>query len=246
MRKLKDYFQIQFDNESILKINRNDGIVSILYYIYYLSFIYLFGLFYIKMKPYIYTSGFSKEFTAFVYYIPVPILTLLPLAFILKFRKQSFASIGIKKDKILRSLILGFTYSLPVSVPFFIYSLYQGSRLNLNIFDLFWLFLYYFICIAFVEEVIFRGYIQTRIQTIIKNKWLSIYTVGLMFAFMHVPFQMLIANMSFIQFLLNDYIHLIITGLYHIYFVYIYTRENHILAPTLTHAVINFTPHLFV
>lgn len=249
MRKINDYFQIRFDSESIFTMNRNDGILSILYYIYYLGFLYLLGLFLLKMNPDItnFAFGFSNnELARFVFYIPVAILSLLPLVFILKTRKQPLASIGIKKDKILRSLILGILYSLLINLPTVIYAILQGYRFNSNIFELLWLFLYFLICIAFVEEVIFRGYIQTRIQTIIKRKWISIITVGIMFAFMHIPFQMLMANMLFGQFLLYDYKHLLMTGFIHIYFVFIYTRDNHILAPTLTHAFLNFIPNLFI
>ncbi len=246
MRKIKDYFRIRFNNEDIVRMNRYDGIISIAYYVYYLGFIYLFGLFLFKVGPNIYIFDFSKQFSKFIFYIPVAFLSLLPLGVIIRFRKQALASIGIKKDKILRSFIFGILYSLPFNLPTIIYVLFHGIRINSNFFDLLWLFLYFFICIAFVEEVMFRGYIQTRIQTIIKNKWMSIIIVGIMFAFMHVPFQMLKVDMSFGQFLLYDYKHLIITGLLHIYFVYIYNRDHQILAPTLTHALINFIPNLFV
>jgi hypothetical protein len=111
--------------------------------------------------------------------------------------------------------------------------------------DALWTFLYFLICIAFVDELTFRGFIQTRIRGIIKNKWLSIIIVGLMFAIMHIPFQMLKAKLPLIPFIQMDLGHLISTSILHIYFVYIYTRHNNIIAPTIAHALVGFVPYIF-
>ncbi|WP_411835355.1 CPBP family glutamic-type intramembrane protease, partial [Paenibacillus barengoltzii] len=41
--------------------------------------------------------------------------------------------------------------------------------------------IYYIVIIGFAEEVIFRGYLQTRIFTLISNKYLAIFTGSFMF-----------------------------------------------------------------
>lgn len=76
---------------------------------------------------------------------------------------------------------------------------------------------------------VFRGFIQTRIRGIIKNKWLSIVGVGVMFATMHIPFQMLKENISIIEYIQQYYKFLIFASILHIYSVYIYTIQDIII-----------------
>lgn len=239
---------LSFDQEIKNKISENDGIHSIIYYLYYLLILFLFGLLIMNTQI---TQILGKNFTSgslfrFIFYIPISIISVLPIFIILKFRNQGLTSVGIKKDNIFENIIIGIIGAIPISILNIIGAISEGKILNPNIFDWIWTFLYFLICIAFVEELIFRGYMQTRIQNLIKNKWTSIIMVGVLFGLMHVPFQMLMANMGPIEFLINDIGHLINTTILHIYFVYLYTRDNNILAPTIAHAIINFSYNIFV
>lgn len=46
---------------------------------------------------------------------------------------------------------------------------------------------YLLVFVALMEELVFRGYIATRLYGTYKNKWLSIATVGMMSAIIHIP-----------------------------------------------------------
>lgn len=85
---------------------------------------------------------------------------------------------------------------------------------------------------------------QSRIFTLIRNKYAGILVVGFMFAIMHIPFQMFNAQMGFINFVMYDYPHLLITWVLHLYFVYLYTRNNELIAPVIAHTLINFVPSI--
>lgn len=63
---------------------------------------------------------------------------------------------------------------------------------------------------------------------------------------MHIPFQMMQANMPLVEFIRHDMKHLIMTAITHIYFIYIFTRDNNVIAPTITHAIFNFCRLMFI
>ncbi len=244
MRYINRLFSVNFDNET--KMSKLDGILAIIYYLYYNIIIYLFGLIFLKTDlPYKFSIYFSNKFLyKFIFYIPISILSILPIIIILWYRKQKFKTIGIKFNKLLQSLLIGVIGGIPFILPYILGFFKHNKHFQYNPFDTFWYFLYFFICIALVEEISFRGFIQTRIQGLIKNKWLSIFVVGIMFGFMHIPFQMIKANMSFIEFVSLDKYHLITTALIHVYLVYLYTRNNNILSSTISHTLIDFIPSI--
>lgn len=232
-------------NEYRDEFNLLDGLLAIGYFFFYMILLFLFGLLMFKTDIYSRFNFFeNKNLNKFIFYIPISLITILPIIVIMYLRKQSLASIGIKKKNILKSIFLGILFALPFALPTIIIGINKGYEFA-NIVVMIWEFLYYLLCIGFVEELVFRGFIQTRIRGLIKNKWLGIVIVGLMFGLMHIPFQMLKANMSILQFIQQDIFHLITTMILHIYFVYIYTRDENIVAPTLTHTLINFIPYIF-
>ncbi len=230
------------------KISHIDAIISILYYIYYMIAIYMFGLVIFKTLIYIDLSIYfdNQRFFRFLFYIPHTIIILLPIFIILKLRKQSITTIGIRRGKILKSIFVGLIGSIPLAALGTIGPILNGKVLNINIWDNIWTFLYYLICISFTEELAFRGFLLSRIQELIKTKWISIIVVGIMFGLIHVPFQMIKEKMSIIDFILYDLSHLIITCIMHIYLVFLYNRDKNIIAPTIAHAIMNFSAALFI
>lgn len=247
MEKIKNIFKLEFNEEDIQAMKPLDGILALLYYLFYMVLISCFGLIMFNTDIY---SRWGKYFTnmsmyKFIFYIPITVLSILPAILIVYLRKQSISSLGIRKTKIIKSIFLGVIFSLPFLIP----NIINGIANNHNFRDiesLMWEFLYFLICIGAVEEVIFRGFIQIRIRGIIKSKWLSIFIVGILFSILHIPFQMMKANMSLIEFILYDMSHLINVMIIHVYIVYLYTRDNNLIAPIIAHTLINFGGQLFM
>lgn len=243
MERTKNIFRINFHQD---EMNFIDGMLAIIFYFFYMALIYLFGLLKLKTDLYFNLSQYftNKYFYKFLFYIPLTIISIAPIIITVYIRKQSLSTLGFIRTNTLKSILLGVLFALPFTSIDIIYGITHNYRL-INMEDALWTFLYFLICIAFVEELTFRGFIQTRIRGIIKNKWLSIIIVGLMFAIMHIPFQMLKAKLPLIPFIQMDLGHLISTSILHIYFVYIYTRHNNIIAPTIAHALVGFVPYIF-
>lgn len=240
--KINDYTNLE------LQITKKDGIYSIIYFLYYMLTILLFGLLLFKTQIYknLGSNFSSKPFFRFLFYIPFVIIEILPIFIILKIRNQSISSIGLKTNSTIRSILIGVIGSIPFSILNMIGPISSGMKINPNFFDLLWTFLYFFICIAFSEELAFRGFLQTRIQGLIINKWLGMVVVGLLFGFMHIPFQMLKANMSLVDFILSDMSHLITTCVIHIYLVFLFRKSNNLIAPIVTHTIMDFSYAMFV
>lgn len=247
MGKIENIFKVEFKEEDIQDMKPLDGILALLYYLFYMVLLYCFGLIMFDTDLFIRWAKYfaNMDMYKFIFYIPITVLSILPAILIIFFRKQSVSSLGIRKTKVMKSIFLGIIFSLPFLISNNINGIINNYNFR-NIESLTWNFLYYLICIGLVEEVIFRGFIQTRIRGIIKNKWVSIFVVGFMFSILHIPFQMLQANLSLIEFIQHDMPHLINLVIIHVYFVYIYTRDNNLIAPIITHTIINFSNHLFM
>ena len=245
---IKKIFRIRFEENAMKTVNKRDGLYGILFFFYYMVMVYLYGmlLYHTDIYRNLSASFNSRTFFRFLFYLPYTVVSILPIFIILLFRRQGVGTIGIKKDKIGKSILLGIIGSIPFAAMNVTGQIQSGKSLNPNPSDWLWTFLYFLICIAFAEETVFRGFLQTRIYGLVKNKWAGILLAGALFTLIHVPFQMVQANMSIIDFVRYDMQHLITTWFIHIYLVYLYTRDNSIIAPTIAHAIMDFSYEIFI
>lgn len=254
--KSKNIFKVNFD-ESVKDFGSKDGIISMIFCFYLMIIVCLFILFVFKAGIYWNSVG-SFGFYRFVFYLPIVAIELVPVFIIIKIRKQSIKSIGIKTNKIFKSIFLGIIFSIPFILLPIISAVNQGKKI-MDFKSLIWAFLYFFFEIAFVEEIVFRGFIQTRIQGMIRSKWLSIIVVGIMFALSHIPVQVIsdsisegmplgkfIINSSNIDNLVSLAFNLADKCAVHIYLVYVYTRDNNIISSTVTHTLIDLIQVIFI
>ena len=94
---------------------------------------------------------------------------------ILKVRKQGIETIGLRKGNIKLSLIMGIVLAV----------------------------ILYFFTVGLVEEVMFRGYIETRLHGYTKRIYIDIILTGILFLLMHYPFRIVAYNMSFWDLITN-------------------------------------------
>ncbi len=65
-------------------------------------------------------------------------------------------------------------------------------------------FIYFFIAVALSEEISFRGFIQPRLYPLVKREWLAVLFGGLLYVFMHYPYQMEVRGMTAAQYWPNS------------------------------------------
>lgn len=243
---IRPAFSVDFENDRF-RYDRKDGVMAVAYAFYLMAYLYLVGwlMFQTPVDRTLSALFSDRRIYGFLSYIVIDFFELLPIFIYLKIRKQKFRSLGFKKEKIIKSILLGALFSFPFVMPTIVQWVGQGRRYG-DSSVLVWQFFYFFLEIALVEEIAFRGFIQTRIQGLIKNKGLGILAVGFLFSMMHIPFQMQVYHMSLVSFVAQDAVHLAITFGMHLYFVYLYTRDQNILAPAIAHTLIDYIQNVFV
>ncbi len=127
---------------------------------------------------------------------------LIVFAF-LSVRKQGIDTIGLKAGNIKLSLVMGLVLS---AILFFCNCLsniiFEGQqflpidKIVVNIF--------YFFTVGLSEEVMFRGYIGTRLCGLIDNVYVATLLTGLLFVLMHFPFRMVAYHMTFMELAANS------------------------------------------
>lgn len=153
-------------------------------------------------------------------------------------------SVGFTFRKLKESCILGLIVSLILVIVQIVLGLIQG-RIFTNPLNLIRNFFYYFLQIALVEELIFRGFIQTRLFGFKWNKVITILVGALLFMSFHLPFQVVVSGTPLFAYLANNYVTLLFTMLWHVVFYYLYARFDNLAAPTIFHTFMNWSNYIF-
>ncbi|XMB87134.1 CPBP family intramembrane glutamic endopeptidase [Mycoplasmatota bacterium WC44] len=225
-------------NEYITQTKRYDKVdrlLSIIMAIYFCILLYIYGFGYLG----------KHDVYAVISKIPTFILTVIPIGIILYIRKQSLTSIGFNKTNLSKSLVLGLVIGGVILTLTFVIGFLQGKTFNTSQ-NLLRGIPHYLIEIGLTEEILFRGFIQTRLFTLSNKKLVSILFVALLFMLMHIPFQMLIRGMGFFEFISYRWITLLFQFTWHFIFTFLYTKYNNIAAPAVIHFATNYSGIIFV
>lgn len=232
-QKIKRFFKTdEAYNDDLKKYTKTDGMIAILYYLVFMITYYLMGRVYAEKQIYL----------GIVCNIGLAILSIL----LVLIRKQKLRTLGLTLRKQKQAVIFGTVLGLIlVFVNNVIPAILSGSQFT-RISNLLYNTFYYFIIIAFVEEIAFRGFIQTRIYGLIKNDLIAVIVVSLMFSFMHIPFQMALSATNLVTFLANNVIWLLLLLLWHIIFNFLHRKNNNIITNTIFHGFMDWGSSLFL
>ena len=212
-------------NDNLKKYTRKDGLLALLLFAIiiimyaFLGFLYKNNSF---VKDNIKVIGCLFNFL-------IIIVTIL----LVKLRKQGLDSIGLKGRWKL-SIILGGLLALFYFYCNCLYHLINGEKL-VSITSILFSIVYYLL-VAVCEEFVFRGFIGTRLNGLIKNKYIVIIVTGLLFVVMHFPYRMIAANMSISDFDIGWLIDLFNT---HLILSFIYMKTNSIYGSVIPHWISN-------
>ena len=177
-------------------------------------------------------------------YLGVPVnLALMILPVLLCLRRLSAAGLSLRNlgRSLLAAAIPGVLYLLLFGIIPGILSrspLLPAGRILYNLF-------YYFIVIAMSEEIGFRGFIQPRLMPLLKREWLCILAGGILFVFMHYPFQMAARGMRFAEYLPRFLENAPMQLLLHFVFTWYCRRYGSIFGSTLLHGCVDMTMGIF-
>ena len=227
---MKNFFKADASySETLQSCTIRDSFIAITYYLFHLALMYMAGMIFVKTNI----------------YIGIPaclLLTLIPVIIC----RHNLSSIGINKRNlkpaIIISCILGFLFLILYAIVPGIINHNQWLPIQEIAYNIF----FFFVVIGLSEEVAFRGFIQPRLTPLFKKEWLTVVVVGVLFVFMHYPFQMATRNMSFVE-----YWPLFISAapfqfISHFVFTWLFRRYGNIFGSTILHGFINLTTGLFV
>lgn len=232
MKAIKGFFEI--DERYKLTVNnyaRIDGAFAIIAYLLMMFVYYIIGGVYAQKS-----LNLANQVNL--------LLAVLCVIYILV-RNQTMESIGFGKRNLIKSIKLGIIFGLTIFLINLIPGIFSGRQFN-SISKLGSSFVYYFIIIGLVEEIFFRGFIQTRIYGLCKKPIMAISITAFMFMSMHIPFQMGLAQMDLLTYVSNNFVTLIFTFGWHIVFNFMYAKYNSIAAPLIFHTIMNWSNYLFV
>jgi membrane protease YdiL (CAAX protease family) len=175
----------------------------------------------------------------------VNLLSIVICIAIALLRKQKLKTVGFTLNSFSRALVVGILWGVAVSMVNIIPAIVSGGKwVGLN--RLLWNIFFYLIVIGLQEELIFRGFILTRLHGAIKSEAIVATVSGLMFALMHVPYQLFIRTGGNVAaFFLDNSFWLLTTFAWHFLFYFLYRKYNSLTAPTLCHFLMNFSNTLF-
>lgn len=192
--------------------------IAVLYYIVYMLGLLLMGILYQK----------QSVFRRWPYYI-----LFLVCFFIVLVKDKSLGSLGFTKEKLKPNLLISlvivlFTFGTSVILyPEHFVQLVQET-------------IYYVFEIALVEEVIFRGLLQSYLFGSEAPRRLVFAIGAVMFSLSHLPFQMYLHNDVSWGYVMGAMPQLIYTFLFHLFMCWITEKRKDILIPVALHYVTNY------
>ena len=232
MNKLVNFFKTDPSyKQEVSRYKPADGVLAVMVFIVLMLFYYLMGL--LQAKANIYLG------------VPVNLLFIALCAFLVLIRKNGLTSLGFKKKNAGKSALTGLVLGVLLILGNAFIRL-SGGQTFAPVDVIISKFFYFLVVIALMEEVVFRGYIQSRLFGLLRHNAVATGVAGILFTLMHIPYQMGAAGQDLVTFCQNNWWWFITLFIWHLVFTYLFRRFNSILAPTIFHALMDWSNILFV
>lgn len=165
-----------------------------------------------------------------------PIIWLLPTFWLVrKIEKEKFASLGLTKKNIFPALYWGIGLGVIFAGEGLITNIikYRGlqlPQLDYSFLGFLGIFLVSFIT-AFSEELVFRGYIFTRLWRIWKSEWLANFVSAFLFTLIHLPIGIFV--LSYSPTIMTAYLFFVFV--YGFGSAFVFARSENIISSILMH-----------
>lgn len=164
-------------------------------------------------------------------------MTAIAILFV-KLRKQSLETIGLLKGRWKSSIAIGVILASVLFYNNCLSHVMAGSAL-VSTQKIVTLFVYYFF-VSVCEEVVFRGYIGTRICGLVKKRWLAVCVTGLLFVVMHFPYRMIAYGMTLSDLTIHHLGWMADLFITHVVLQLIYLKTNSLYGAVISHWMSNF------
>jgi uncharacterized protein len=227
---------------------RTDGILALVYFVVLLTIYATFYRFaFLPFSKYYLEPLQGSPVFPIVQQSPLAIMVFLVAFAFVRFRGQDLSTIGISTSACFKSIAVGVCFSVPIfAVAAWQSAERHGNLVHLSAVQAVAAFAYHFLIIASVEEISFRGYIQSRLAGLISNRWVRTLVVAVIFSAFHVPIQSIIQRVPVLSYVQHNWLILSTHCVMHFYLLYVYQRTGNILSSITTHALNNFSCEFFL
>ena len=222
--------------ENIRQYNKKDGGFAILLYT---IFLLMYAFVAVLSNQFEIVNKYMMEVGCILNVFLVCVTILL-----IKGKKQKLNSIGLMGGSWKKSCIIGVIIA---AVLFF-----NNAGLHLIQGESFVetkkmiLLIAYYLSVAVCEEIVFRGYIGTRLRSFLPNKWVAMVVVGFLFVLMHFPYRMIAYGMTLEELTINNLFWLIDLFITHMVLTFIYMKTNSLYGAIIPHWMSNLAYNLIV
>lgn len=159
--------------------------------------------------------------------------------------KESLKTIGLTAKNLIKSLVLGIIGTIILTLVIIIAGLLKGSiHINNLMSEPSIIVISTFVICAIGEEIIFRGYIQTRILGMIKNRPSGIIVSSFLFLIIHYPVKWIV--MGSISLTVIPAFYVICLLLLHFLCDYVYKKTNCLWGAVVLHFMYNIFQAMLV
>jgi len=181
----------------------------------------------------VFASNGLKGSAAVIFFVITGLLQITPLIIITLLRKESLYSLGITKKNVYTSVLIGFISYIIYFAFMFIMKQYRFPFPTNSVFSL--LSLVNFSLVAFAEEILIRGYLQTRLTEWLGNQ-IGLILTAFIFSFSHLIPMILSGNMNLSHAIISC-ISLFPIGLF---LGYLFSKCKNIVPSTIFHTLYSF------
>ncbi len=164
----------------------------------------------------------------------------------IKIRKFRISTFGFSFRNIKKAIVVGFVVSVIIIALQVIRNIIFYGNLTFvsrPLSDYLYYFLYLLFVIAFVEEIMFRGFISTIFDHVIKVKWVSVPMVGILFALIH-SVSLPNTDYSFLEIIIYNFPELLSLFSLHCLFWIMKNKTNNLVTPIMGHFTWNYMTYI--
>ena len=175
----------------VAKYGRKDAIIALCYVVYVCAMSYFLVPSHIASNIIValdFSAGLGTIGLNILFNFTTFIVMLAPFFVYMLITGQKLASIGFRKKHLGAALCLGLAFSaiaLVLTYRGLLPGLIQGGQLNS--FGILMLLLLQTLLAAAWEDILFSGYIQTRLYGLIRHDVLAVFIGAVLFGAMHIP-----------------------------------------------------------
>jgi membrane protease YdiL (CAAX protease family) len=219
--------------QEVAKYGNKDGVIALCLFLFYCLWSVGFALI---------VRAFDDSLTGLQLQIVGIFLSLLLIAVVVVMifiKKQGFSSIGLHREKLGSATRLGIMFAL---IPLIIAGLLPGIMYGWELVSIGMMiyFLFYSLVLAGAEDIVFVGFIQTRLYGLFKSDKAAIGIGAALFSLGHVPAWLLMGNLD-LDNLLFFAIFVVFWAAMHWVSVSLFRRYFSLVPVIILHTISNFS-----